>query len=271
MSELDVFGAGKVVVALADPLKEFLGALFGESIGENSQILRDKTQFRRWENAIKMADKANKIRLEKGLKMDEIRPVPLKIFVPILEEGSLEEDENLQDKWASLLAAAIGGEIIHPKFPKILSELSPAEANILDLIYPLCVKNTDLRRERRQIIKENIYHDNEGYRKQRMEEIREEVKYLDNNLTLTKISSILSIDKTEIYICAENLVNLGICFYPEETTRREIITHAEINEDGELEIETDEIEINAVDTSSIYLSTLGVRFLDLCQSGAVTG
>jgi hypothetical protein len=63
--------------------------------------------------------------------------VPAKQLVPLLELASLEEpeDEEMQARWAALLAnAAADGETpdVWPSFPRILSELSPVEAQLLD-------------------------------------------------------------------------------------------------------------------------------------------
>lgn len=60
----------------------------------------------------------------------------LKIIFPILEGCSLEdEDDNLATKWAALLASAAAGDPVHTSYPKILAELTPAEARLLDAMY----------------------------------------------------------------------------------------------------------------------------------------
>ena len=62
----------------------------------------------------------------------------LKTLVPILDAGSLEEDESMINKWAALLATAAdpGSRIdVLPSFPEVLKELSPKEALALDTIY----------------------------------------------------------------------------------------------------------------------------------------
>ena len=52
--------------------------------------------------------------------------------MPILEKGSLEEDDVLQKRWARLLAqAATDPDTVTPAFASILAELSPTEARIL--------------------------------------------------------------------------------------------------------------------------------------------
>ena len=59
-------------------------------------------------------------------------------MLPILELGSLEEDESMQSRWAALLANAADASYktsIPPSFPEILKQLSPEEAKVLDKMY----------------------------------------------------------------------------------------------------------------------------------------
>ena len=63
---------------------------------------------------------------------EEAKPVEPKLLFQVLEKASLEDDDYLRDKWASLLASAATGRKVHPSFVSILSQLSPDEARILD-------------------------------------------------------------------------------------------------------------------------------------------
>lgn len=56
-----------------------------------------------------------------------------KLLRAVLEDGALEEDEDMQERWANLLAnASTTPARIRVVFPKILAELDPAEARFLD-------------------------------------------------------------------------------------------------------------------------------------------
>jgi hypothetical protein len=63
--------------------------------------------------------------------------VPLKTLLPLLEYASLEQEDDLQEKWAALLAnaSASGPILVLPGFSDILKQLSPQEARLLDGIY----------------------------------------------------------------------------------------------------------------------------------------
>jgi hypothetical protein len=51
----------------------------------------------------------------------------------------LEEDDNLQDKWAAFLANAAAGykDEIHPSFVELLKQISAFEAQFLDALFSL--------------------------------------------------------------------------------------------------------------------------------------
>lgn len=66
------------------------------------------------------------------------RSVPISIVVPILQSGSMEEDNDLQDLWAQLLVTAgdaDSGIVVEPAFIGILQNLSSRDAMILDKLY----------------------------------------------------------------------------------------------------------------------------------------
>jgi len=102
-------------------------------IVDKSWIKKDEAKFERWENAQKLMIKAKKI-IDDSQK--EIKKPPLKISTPLLENASLENEEDLQNKWANLLANSLTWEKnITPAYIEILKELSTLEVHILDKIY----------------------------------------------------------------------------------------------------------------------------------------
>jgi len=67
----------------------------------------------------------------------EINPVPAKVLIPMLEACSLEQEKDMIDRWANLLATAASANSIPPVFVQVLSSLSPAEARLLDSLKKL--------------------------------------------------------------------------------------------------------------------------------------
>jgi len=114
-----------------DLVQRFLGPLateVGTGLGYVGTVLRMKL-------ALSMMQKASKILSDAGI---DPKPVAPKLFLPILEHASLEDDEYLQERWATLLAnvAGSGGKVVVAcAFPGILKELSSEEARILTKMY----------------------------------------------------------------------------------------------------------------------------------------
>lgn len=66
------------------------------------------------------------------------KPVPPRVFVPLLESASIENDGGLQQKWAGLLATAADprrDDPLSPCFVEILRQISPFEARLLHGIW----------------------------------------------------------------------------------------------------------------------------------------
>jgi Abortive infection alpha len=61
--------------------------------------------------------------------------VPDRTLRDVLEDGSLEDDESMQERWANLLAHGAVSEDSHPAFPGILRELSSEEASMLEAMF----------------------------------------------------------------------------------------------------------------------------------------
>jgi hypothetical protein len=112
--------------------KEFLLKLLGPATEEVGFLLQDKVRFYRFKNQLRVLKKAETMLLKSGYKP---QAVPLRVLVPILEAAASEDDDNLSDKWAALLANSSiddGEDSSHPSFPRILSDITPGEARFLD-------------------------------------------------------------------------------------------------------------------------------------------
>ena len=89
----------------------------------------------RFKTQIKLLAKARKIVNEHGIKP---RSVSVKILLPLLENASLENDEDLLDLWANLLANAANPEKsdnVGLGYIEVLKLLSPKEAIVLEKLY----------------------------------------------------------------------------------------------------------------------------------------
>ncbi|MGA2325079.1 MAG: Abi-alpha family protein [Bryobacteraceae bacterium] len=102
---------------------KFCGEL-GEALGSYGTLLRMKI-------GLKVMKRAEEMLVNAGI---EPRSMPRKIFVPLLEDASLEDDRGLQERWAALLANAATDSCILPSFPDILRQLSCRDAVFLNAI-----------------------------------------------------------------------------------------------------------------------------------------
>src|SRR5687767_5359441 len=124
---MDVTTSAALIVGLkyagppgAELVKEFLSNLLMPSAEVGGRILAHPLQ--EWQR--KRIERANRVVLDAALMVAETGkeplPVPARILMPLLEKGSLEEDDILRTRWSALLAnAATGAEQILPAFVEI--------------------------------------------------------------------------------------------------------------------------------------------------------
>lgn len=124
-----------------EAVSSFFSGIVPDFVKDGVGILSDQVSFWRWNNQIEIIKKAQAKIDASGLSK---RQIPLKVLVPIIQNSSLEEDSNMQDKWASMLANATTNKVdVSPNYAAILNEISPLEVSILDGIYFEVNKETD--------------------------------------------------------------------------------------------------------------------------------
>lgn len=116
-------------------ISNFIDKIAGPAAEEVGLMLQDSVKVYRMKNQIRLMDKAEAILKKSGR---DPKAVPYRVLLPILEKGSLEDNEQLNDKWAALLANASsndGKHSISPSYPNILEQIAPIDAKILDFLY----------------------------------------------------------------------------------------------------------------------------------------
>lgn len=113
----------------------FLEVLLIPPCQEVGLLAQDQVRYWRFKNQIRILNKAQDF-----LQKNDVSPtkVSLKTLVPLLEYGSLEEDQTMQEKWAALLAKAANPKYSYDPivaYIEILKQLSPLEAKVLDLMF----------------------------------------------------------------------------------------------------------------------------------------
>jgi hypothetical protein len=164
----------------------------------------------------------------------EPQQIPRKILVPILEGASLEDDPDLTERWAALLANASregAGAAAGPRFPYILQQISPLEALILDYL-------------------RSHHADQQKY---------SGGVWLHWFGSVELIGGVLQIDGRTVLLACDNLTSLGIT-QREPTLRKGL--------DGP---KLDQQSFVATDGKGTRLSELGLRFLEACTKPSSAG
>jgi hypothetical protein len=128
---------GATAAALA-PFTGLISRLFGRAADEGGAILGEMVHD--FGNELRERMRARRVRLfgrtQEFLTIEAATPkqVELKLLIPLLENGSLEEDDGLQDRWAALLARTSTGLRI-PGAVEILKQLTSDDVELLQLCY----------------------------------------------------------------------------------------------------------------------------------------
>ena len=123
---------------LSGPLGDLLRKLAGPLADEVGESLGVWARHYRFRLSVKMWQKTQTMVGQSGLDPHAVSP---RLFLPIVEKASVEDDEDLHSRWAALLANASVSDLVHPSFIEILGQLSPRDAQLLDRIYDLCETN----------------------------------------------------------------------------------------------------------------------------------
>jgi len=112
---------------------DLISRLAGPLADEVGMMLGDTARVFRMKNWVKTLQKTEQILKQAGLSP---KAVPPRLFLPITEACSIEDNESLQDKWAGLLATASQEtDTVSPAFVETLKQLTPDEARYLDGLY----------------------------------------------------------------------------------------------------------------------------------------
>lgn len=133
----EVAKATKTGIEAAEKLGRFVSRITNEPLETIMGILNDRLHFMRWERQLRLVERAREI-LNKRKIEGHIRIIPPKLALPIIENASLEENDELQDLWANLLASALDPKFegtLRAAFIDIIKQLEVIDVHILNFIY----------------------------------------------------------------------------------------------------------------------------------------
>jgi len=134
----DLSELAKQTLAPVGDLVKRIAAPLADEVGESLALVARPYRIML---SVKMFQKTQRMLKEAGVTP---HAVPPRLFLPILENASIQDDEDLHTRWAALLAnAAASTKLVHPSYIEILKQLAPEDAALLDKLYDYCkTKNT---------------------------------------------------------------------------------------------------------------------------------
>lgn len=123
--------AGEIIKSGAfDKLADIMHKLAGPMADEIGLMMADKVKAYRVRNWINVVKKTEQMLAEAHIAPNAVPP---RLFLPILQGASIEDNETLQSLWAGLLAkASEKSDSLSPSFIETLKQLTPVEAQTLN-------------------------------------------------------------------------------------------------------------------------------------------
>jgi hypothetical protein len=130
----DLTGFGKISQSIEQATKEVRQLSYDfldPPVKEAGQWIAERIRFYRVSSAISTLTKARQQLQSAGLP---VKSVDLKTFLPLIEFSSLEEDPDMIERWAGLLASAATNTSSVTSYVHILNQLTPRDARVLDSV-----------------------------------------------------------------------------------------------------------------------------------------
>jgi hypothetical protein len=189
-------------IKATEKLGGFVSRIIKEPLDSSIGILTDKLKYMRWQRQIRFAEKCMAIIEERNVE-SEIRFLPPKFVLPVIENASYEDVDDLQDLWANLLTTALDPDRKMPRtaFIDILKQLEPIDALVLNSFYHLLLERRGQRYERYG--RKSSYHDS----------------LINYSISVRFLGHRLQVDSDELKTSVDNLIRLRlISSYIEEDT-----------------------------------------------------
>lgn len=137
MSDAMSEAAKQALQSGGEMLRKIAGPL-AEEIGESMGVVARHYRFKL---ALRMYQKTERMLIDAGISP---HAVPPRLFLPMIENASVQDNEELHTRWAALLAnAAASPDSVHPSYIEVLRQLTPKDAELLDKLYDSCAGKRD--------------------------------------------------------------------------------------------------------------------------------
>ena len=135
---------GNAIDATRD-LGKFVARFIEGPLEKASRIVENELSYMLWGRQARFMKRTQELLEEVGLS-EPTRPIPMTVAIPLFQAASLEEDDDLQDIWATLLvnaANADSGVDVQRMYVSILEKFGHLEVRILQTIYSSPIKRLD--------------------------------------------------------------------------------------------------------------------------------
>lgn len=135
----------QIAVETARDARRFLGKVFGSAATEFEGMLGDQMRYWRFKNMHRILSRAEEITKARDHETETLSELPFGDAIRTIEAASYEEEESVQDLWATLIANAVdpnSGVSVKKIYVDLLQSISFAEAAFLELIGE-CEKKTE--------------------------------------------------------------------------------------------------------------------------------
>ncbi len=123
---------GKAIDA-ADKLGGFFRLVFGDTAIELGGVTNDWAKYFRYKNLLKIEDKISALHAKRNIEGKTV-PIPPRYAIPLIQEASHEDDDDIQALWAGLVANSTDpNKKLNVKkiYIEILSSLEPIDVQIM--------------------------------------------------------------------------------------------------------------------------------------------
>ena len=235
-------------------VKDFAEKLIGPTIEEVGLLMSDKIKYYRFKNQVNILVKAKEYVKKKNI---DIKEIPTKILVPLLENASLEVEEEMQEKWAFMIG-----------------NLADSEQNLQNQIFPYLLTQISLNEFENLMTfqeKERVYMIDQL----ELLDMRKEERYWSNknyhvlNQRVNKVNQGgFTVDNLEEYEYS-NLQRLGLL---RQLPPKILIDELQIEHKGYQDSEYYPIEAEyASDDFGYRITSLGIKFLAICNEKKASG
>ena len=133
----DLFGVGKLAESVEKVTLEIRTLLYDFASPVAKEAGEWQADAIRFKRIVRVQSVIGTLRQTKAALSDaglNGQALKLKTLIPLLEQCSLEEEPEMIRRWANLLAAAAVGDPVTPSYVRVLGELTPDQAWVLDAV-----------------------------------------------------------------------------------------------------------------------------------------